>query len=58
MTGAVKSEWIILHVNKSYSDVTEYPNKNVEIAADNTKNTFDATLDAMFTNLGSHLSGL
>ena len=56
MTGAVKSEWIILHVNKSYSDVTEYPNKNVEIAADNTKNTFDATLDAMFTNLGSNLN--
>ena len=56
MTGTVKSEWIILHVNKSYSDVTEYPNKNVEIAADNTKNTFDATLDAMFTNLGSNLN--
>ena len=56
MTGAIKSEWIILHVNKSYSDVTEYPNKNIEIAADNTKNTFDATLDAMFTNLGSNLN--
>lgn len=56
MTGAIKSEWIILHVNKSYSDVTEYPNKDIEIAADNTKNTFDATLDAMFTNLGSNLN--
>ena len=56
MNGTPKSEWLGLHVNKSYSDVTEYPNKNVEIAADNTKNTFDATLDAMFTNLGSNLN--
>lgn len=56
MTGAVKSEWIILHVNKSYSDVTEYPNKPVEINADNSKNTFEASLDAMFTNLGSNLN--
>ena len=56
MTGDVKSEWIRLHVNKSYSEVTEYANKNVVILADNTKNTFDASLDAMFTNLGSNLN--
>ncbi|MDM8231906.1 hypothetical protein QUW56_00600 [Phocaeicola barnesiae] len=56
MTGAVKSEWIRLHVNKSYSEVTEYANKNVVILGDNTKNTFDASLDAMFTNLGDNLN--
>ena len=56
MTGTVKSEWIILHVNKSYSNVTEYPNKNVVINADNSKNKFDASLDAMFTNLDSNLN--
>ena len=56
MTGDVKSEWIRLHVNKSYSEVTEYANKNVVILADNKKNTFDASLDAMFTNLGSNLN--
>ena len=56
MMGTPKSEWIVLHVNKSYSEVTEYANKNVLILADNTKNTFDTSLDEMFTNLGSNLN--
>ena len=56
MTGTPKSEWIILHVNKSYSQVTEYANKDVLILADNSKNKFETSLDAMFTNLGSNLN--
>lgn len=55
MTGKVESEWIPFKVGKSYANVVTLASKNIEISATNDDNTFENSLDPMYTALGDNV---